>query len=1384
MSETGAARPLTNASGAASGGRYRVEEELAHGAMGSVHRALDGATGTYVAFKRLTNRSERAARMFEREYHTLVGLQHPRIIEVYDYGIDVEGPFYTMELLDGADLRDISPLDFRRACSYLRDTASSLSLLHARRLLHRDLSPRNVRVTSDGRAKLIDFGALSSFGIPEVVVGTPPCVPPEALHYAALDQRADLYALGALGYWILTRRHAYGARDIAALPEAWSKTPPRPSEILRALSLDLPAIPQELDDLIMSMLTLNPLGRPAAASEVIDRLTRIAGLPPESDDVGARSYLLGVPSIGRERERERLTRRLDAALGGSGSCIVIDAVEGMGSTRLLSELVVQAQVLGALPVLVDGEQHRETFGVVHSLIDKLLAAAPGDALAAAAGHEALLARFSESFAHRLAVAPDQADLREAPGELRSRVQEALGEWLLALAVHRPLLIAVDNLQAIDDASGALLAALAGRAYGAGLLVVACQKGDEQEGNASSLRALRGAGASMVLRGLEREQVHLLVNLLFGNPKRSGRLATWMHRVTGGNPRACMELAEDLVARRIVRFLDGGWVLPSEIKDAELPASLSAILRARIERLPSPARRLGEALAIHRGEMALDLCLMLAEHEGIAEPYDALDALCQHAITANQGDSYQFVGPAVRQALLARLDPERRRGLHAQLGELLDRLLPPNASVEARLDVGFHLLQGGQEERGAERLAGAALELNYDGDAVVAAVPALRAALAVYDKLGRPLADRLQLLTPLTMAAYYSDRRLADEFGEQTRELYQQHLGVKLAERLRPFMGRRLSSLLSLAWTGIRFMTSKRLGGIAGLRQSVTHFVSCMIALTGVYTICLNPERARRYATSFEAFLVLGRNSGSSLAYRFGQLLAKLPEERVADVAEGCRQLLARFRDPRPIRDMPPETRVLIHGGILYAAGAMEVFRAGSRALEYADELDALGMKLYSMVADQLRTNYHAMRGEIELADQYRTRVEMHAVQAGSAWQVEIWVPSSMIVVCMLTQDSIGLRRVATQLERMAQEIPSLERHAQLARVEYDQLRGDFERSFSVSESILSATYDREYIGRSFTLTGRARALNRLGRHAEARAEIEPLVQGLRAEDRNVVGLYVEPMRELIHAIAGTGDYRAAMDYVRELLQYYAASQHPLVLGNLHASACAIALAAEDGPALVEHLSLMERYFHPTRNSALIAQCERVRRQAQRMLSGAAPTPAMASAADSGTDQTGGSAHSLLSHCHGAEERAQFALQILLNHVGGVEGFLFACDAEGALRLIAPQHGDEPPPALLERLRMELSGQGDSGGELKIAAGRTGRESLPPPMRFQVSWERFRTHRLATQLNGHPKVVGAFAVRVGESEQLREPQPQFLESVARSLYEAGDAGSGLHPVPYA
>lgn len=125
--------------GLVASGRYRIISPLGSGGMATVHRVFDTASAREVALKRLRSDAEPEGRSrgivhLEREFNTLSQLAHPRVISVYDYGIDGDDPYYTMELLDGGDLHARSPLDWRTACGFASDICSALSLMHSRRL--------------------------------------------------------------------------------------------------------------------------------------------------------------------------------------------------------------------------------------------------------------------------------------------------------------------------------------------------------------------------------------------------------------------------------------------------------------------------------------------------------------------------------------------------------------------------------------------------------------------------------------------------------------------------------------------------------------------------------------------------------------------------------------------------------------------------------------------------------------------------------------------------------------------------------------------------------------------------------------------------------------------------------------------------------------------------------------------------------------------------------------------------------------------------------------------------------------------------------------------------------------------------------------------------
>src|SRR5689334_7193119 len=139
--------------------RYTLLSLLGKGGMAHVYRAYDESLQRTVALKRLTSTAPESVALFEEEFHTLAGLRHRAIVDVHDYGVEPDGAYYTMELLDGGDAAQLAPMPWQEVCKCLRDVGGALAFVHRRELVHRDISPRNVWRTAKGDFKLLDFGA-------------------------------------------------------------------------------------------------------------------------------------------------------------------------------------------------------------------------------------------------------------------------------------------------------------------------------------------------------------------------------------------------------------------------------------------------------------------------------------------------------------------------------------------------------------------------------------------------------------------------------------------------------------------------------------------------------------------------------------------------------------------------------------------------------------------------------------------------------------------------------------------------------------------------------------------------------------------------------------------------------------------------------------------------------------------------------------------------------------------------------------------------------------------------------------------------------------------------------------------------------------------------
>ncbi|MBA2683128.1 MAG: protein kinase [Gemmatimonadaceae bacterium] len=267
--------------------RYRIERELGVGGMATVYLAEDLKHGRMVALKVL--RPELSAAMgserFPREIKTVAQFNHPHILSLYDSG-EVEGFLYfVMPFVDGESLRDRlareKQLPFGDAVRILREVVDALAYSHARGVVHRDIKPGNV-LLSGRHAVVTDFGvakAITAAGGDKtttvgIAIGTPQYMAPEqAMGEANIDHRADIYAIGILGYEMLAGRPPFAATTAQGILAA--HVIENPIDIRQTR----PGTPPLLADAIMKCLEKNPANRWQTADELTSQLEAIGTTP-------------------------------------------------------------------------------------------------------------------------------------------------------------------------------------------------------------------------------------------------------------------------------------------------------------------------------------------------------------------------------------------------------------------------------------------------------------------------------------------------------------------------------------------------------------------------------------------------------------------------------------------------------------------------------------------------------------------------------------------------------------------------------------------------------------------------------------------------------------------------------------------------------------------------------------------------------------------------------------------------------------------------------------------------------------------------------------------------------------------------------------------------
>ncbi len=1335
-------------------GRYVVEEALGGGGMSTVYKVRDARSGERVALKRgiglQTKRSVKKKELLEREFHTLAQLAHPRIIEVYDYGVDDDGPYYTMELLDGADLHRGGQQPWPKACALLRDVASSLALLHSRGLIHRDVSARNVRCTADGRAKLIDFGAMTSFGVAKDVVGTPPFLAPEVLQMQALDGRADLFSLGALGYYMLTGQHAFPARRFRDLRDAWRSRPMPPSKFA-------PDVPPALNALILQLLSLDRSARLHSAADVMQRLATIAGLEVEEQGQVSRAYLTSPMLVGRDAALVAVRRRMLSLARDDGGSMLIRGEPGAGRSRLLDACALEAKLVGAAVIRADPDDDPSEWGVARVLGSQLLQLMPEQALDAARLSRDVLGQVidglrGENTVSSSSFAPD-----------RSMLIRELRDFMLAIARLQRLVIVVDDADRIDEPSAALLAALAHKTERHPLFLALAVGADGGVATSAPLRLLHLVSDRIALDFLKHDQTENLLRSVFGDVPYLPVVAGRIHELSLGNPRNIMELAQHLVNSGLARYDAGVWSLPSLLGGGDLPVTLSASLGARLDALSNDAQEVCEALCLAEADaesLTIADYVQLVSHGDSRRVFAALDELVVARVLAKGPERFRFSQRGFASVMERRLDAARRRGLHARLADLLA------ANGGDVLRRSHHLMAADRHREAVELLC--TIDLRQRTTPLSLLEPAVEAA----ERLDFPARTVQELRAALLSRAaldlagdtFRHHAPIAQAVLERASGLarYRELDGLPPDERLSRALGDTQRHFEALPERDRIYPPGDAIRAL-----------SALCAMQRGLALANYDEQLFDALPSLEPFIPL--SPALQLAEWSGRAQRDTLIGRFYRAREGYERVLARLAEPDLGGLTQTEhTRVLF--GAHYVVGLIDASRGMPTAENAAEVLES--DRAYRVNAWRLRMLLQLSLGDTEEATRCRRRAELTLLQEGGTQHYAGTTGLSELVAHILSGDLLAIKHACEGLEKLAARFPGWEPFLAYGRASARLQQGDASGALELTLPALETVRPAQHSAFAYLASAHVLALVELGRTDEAAGVGQRYVEISEREELTPTGHVVHVATAL--ALANAGAFPAAVrcaDTAIEIARER--NQRGICIGSMYEARARIAALMQDRDAFARYAELCANEYQRGRNPWLAAKLARLVDDGRAADLGALETLSKppADTAPSPQDSEFATVHSRMLECVDLGERARCALTILLQSLDSFAGYLFGVN-EAIPTLLAALPEDEMPDGLKRWFASFLAQELETDLPPAAAAAKQGSGRRAVQYRHVDPTGRSFEPLFLSKPEGPHQRLAAVLVFHSNRDTRRRPSRELQQEIAEQLLEHGDVGGAL------
>lgn len=685
--------------------RYKIIKPLGEGGMGRVYKAFDLQTQKVVALKEISASTMTEAEIdnFKVEFRSLSRLQHPNLVEVYDFGLDDETPYFTMEFVEGDNLLEVvDQLSFEAIYVIAAQIALALDYIHSHGIIHHDVKTSNIML-QDGdinRVKLMDFGLARERNTQtEIMIrGTVEYMAPEMVKEVPIDQRVDLYSLGVVLYQISTGQLPFFAKSKIEYIKKHIEESPRPPQLLRA------DIPLGLERLILRLLAKEPNDRYAVASEVIEALSHLTGESIHHEtEANMLSYVLSGRFLSREDEFEILNKhRRDLQNHQLSTPIIfIEGKNGVGKKRLMNEFKFECQ-LNRVNVF-HHRCHRDRPIVYQPIADILRQVVHFQFKADREKATGIIEKFGSEFARIEPSLMQQyhisTNINPQTVVERVRLFDALSQFFCEVSAAHPYVIYISDVQWMDTASLECLQYIAHNIQSSGPLICLTYleelSHEDFLGRINSTLLADNKYERIRLDNFSQNQLERFLISIFGTQNVPREFTRELYRETLGNPQYIIAILKMMIEDGIITRFAGNWQLQAvNFNEIGLPDDIAKIVKRRMNFLTDFDQDVLRQLVVYNAPLSISQLLFLSDLPQ-ADLVESLQRLMyfEFVTQLEEESEYAYVlsNPKTHTLLYDDMDPGIRQALHLKIAQTLEIQYGANVAEHAQ-ELAYHYSQ--------------------------------------------------------------------------------------------------------------------------------------------------------------------------------------------------------------------------------------------------------------------------------------------------------------------------------------------------------------------------------------------------------------------------------------------------------------------------------------------------------------------------------------------------------------------------------------------------------------------------------------------------------------------------------------------------------------------